>query len=130
MNYIFVLLLIFILNVPVKAQLKFINKDPKGSIAKFEVIGNKTLIYLKSQNPGETITHVIDDVPKIESQEQMRSNYRLRTSMERNTAKISLEVVYTLFRQTNRYTGTIRMSTYNPAIKSEELILEYFEINP
>lgn len=128
MRYITTLAFFILFQFHVNGQLRFVNKDPEGRISKFEILGDKTMVYLKSKDPN-TATYVLHEVPKIISNEAMCSNYRMMMTVGNNSANISFDIAYTLFRQTNKYTGTIKMSTHNPKNRSNEMINEYFEIN-
>lgn len=105
-------------------QLRFLNKDPNGNLAKFEIIGNKTLVY--SRESAKPI-YVFEHVPVIISTENMISSYKMKSTIGNSTNQVGFEIGYTLYRQTNKYTGYIIMC--DSESNKKDCTSNYFEIN-
>jgi len=117
-------LLILALSFPI-AQLRFLNKDPNGKFVRFEVIGDKTMIYAKG---NERPLYVFDQVPTLVSNENMMSSFKMSEVKNNGSEKLTFEIGYTLYRQTNKYTGYILICSGETGGGDCVNRTEYFEI--
>jgi len=117
-------LLILVLSFPI-AQLRFLNKDPNGKFARFEVIEDKTMIYAKG---NEKPLYAFDHVPTLVSNENMMSSYKMSDVKNSGSEKLTFEIGYTLYRQTNKYTGYILLCSGDTGGGDCVNRTEYFEI--
>lgn len=117
----------FILNSLPDINLQFTNKDPNSTFSKFEVVGEKTIVY---QRNGKEIrpVYTFNQVPSNIHNVDMRSTYKMTVVETIPKGKLTVEIGYTLYRETNMYSGYLKIKTDYSDAKPSLTTTDYFEI--